>query len=54
MMIMSFSTIHTFIAKNRLDKSHKFVRIYFYFLFERESQGVFKIFAPEANLSVVK
>jgi len=52
MMMMSFSIIYTFIAQNRLDKSHKFVLLYF--LFKQESQGVFKILAPEANLSVGK
>jgi hypothetical protein len=34
----SFSIIYTFIAQSGLDKSHKFVLIYFYLLFERESQ----------------
>jgi hypothetical protein len=53
-LMMSFSIIYTCIAQSRLDKSHKFVLIYFYFLFERESQGIFKIFLPEANLAVGK
>jgi len=53
-MMMSFPIIYIFIAQNRLDKSHKFVLLYFCFSFKRESQGVFKIFTPEANWSVCK
>jgi len=54
MMMMSFSIIYIFVAQSRLDKFHKVVLIYLYYLFERESQGVCKIFSPEANLSVGK
>jgi len=53
-VMMYFLIMYTFIAQNRLDKSHQFVLIHLYFLFERESQGVFKTFAPEANLAVGK